>query len=145
MKSTTVDRDGNVRCPACGAKQSFTSKRTGKAKLFGVATVGVGAVVMPKRLKCNGCGENLKRGGGSFEESTAGRRAALAAGAAPQSFRERYEATLAENKAERRDERHARLVAQQDPRLEKLAARGNAGAQRLLDRRAAEARDADES
>jgi len=38
-------------------------KRTGKAKWVGVLTVGVGVAAMPKRLKCNGCGENLKRGG----------------------------------------------------------------------------------
>jgi hypothetical protein len=63
MKSTVVGADGSVRCPACGAVNSFTSKRTGKAKLLGVATIGVGAVAMPKRLKCNGCGANLKRGG----------------------------------------------------------------------------------
>lgn len=63
MKSTVVDSDGDVRCPVCGARNSFTSKRTGKAKLIGVATVGVGVVAMPKRLKCNGCGTNLKRGG----------------------------------------------------------------------------------
>jgi phage FluMu protein Com len=70
MRSTKVGADGNVRCPKCGAVNSFTSKRTGKAKLgaglLGVATFGVAGlaapVVMPKRLKCNGCGKNLKRG-----------------------------------------------------------------------------------
>jgi ribosomal protein S27E len=62
MKSTVVDEDGTVRCPVCGAVNSFMQKRTGKAKIIGVATVGVGAVAMPKRLKCNGCGTNLKRG-----------------------------------------------------------------------------------
>lgn len=71
MKSTEIDEEGDVRCPSCGAKNSFTSKRTGKAKLLGVATVGVGAVVMPKRLKCNGCGANLKRGGESTAPQTA--------------------------------------------------------------------------
>ena len=62
MKSTTVDAEGNVVCPVCGAKNSFTSKRTGKAKIGGVVTLGVGVVAMPKRLKCNGCGTYLKRG-----------------------------------------------------------------------------------
>ena len=61
MKSTVVGSDGSVRCPRCGAVNSFTAKRTGRAKLFGVATVGIGALAMPKRLKCNGCGTNLKR------------------------------------------------------------------------------------
>lgn len=61
MKTTIVDPNGDVRCPVCGARNSFTVKRTGKAKFIGVATVGVGALAMPKRLQCNGCGANLKR------------------------------------------------------------------------------------
>jgi hypothetical protein len=56
VKTTRVDSQGNVRCPVCGAINSFTVKRTGKGKLV----LGVAA---PKRLKCNGCGTNLKRGG----------------------------------------------------------------------------------
>jgi hypothetical protein len=63
MKKTQVDSDGNVTCPKCGAKNQFAIKRTGKAKLVGVATIGVGAVVMPKRAKCMGCGTNLKMSG----------------------------------------------------------------------------------
>jgi hypothetical protein len=63
MKSTRVDADGTVRCPVCGAT-AFDQKRTGKAKIVGFATVGVGVVAMPKRLKCRGCGTNLKRGNG---------------------------------------------------------------------------------
>lgn len=62
MKSTIVDAEGIVRCPVCNARDSFTTKRTGKAKVMGVATLGVGMAAMPKRLKCNGCGTNLKRG-----------------------------------------------------------------------------------
>lgn len=61
VKSTRVMADGSVRCPNCGAANSFTVKRTGKAKLVGAVTLGVGALAMPKRLKCNGCGVNLKR------------------------------------------------------------------------------------
>lgn len=61
MKSTWVDDEGNVRCPKCGGKQ-FTSKRTGKAKWAGALTMGVGLAAMPKRLKCQGCGQNLKTG-----------------------------------------------------------------------------------
>lgn len=60
VKSTVIDENGDVRCPVCGAKNSFTAKRTGKAKLIGGATVGVGALLAPKRLRCNGCGTNLK-------------------------------------------------------------------------------------
>ena len=66
MKSTYVDPNtGDVVCPVCGARNQFTVKRTAKAKWTGIATVGVGMAAMPKRLSCNGCGTNLKRGGGS--------------------------------------------------------------------------------
>lgn len=67
MKSTIVDSQGNVHCPKCGSTQ-FTSKRTGKAKWGGVITLGVGVAAMPKRLKCQGCGENLKTGSGKVAE-----------------------------------------------------------------------------
>lgn len=64
MKSTYVDpKSGDVVCPVCGARNQFTVKRTAKAKWAGIATVGVGMAAMPKRLSCNGCGTNLKRGG----------------------------------------------------------------------------------
>ena len=56
MKTTRVDAEGNVRCPVCGAIDSFTVKRTGKGKL-------VAGLLAPKLLKCNGCGTNLKRSG----------------------------------------------------------------------------------
>jgi hypothetical protein len=62
MKSTVVSATGSVRCPNCGA-YSFRAQRTAKAKLAGVAVAGiVGLAVMPKRLKCDGCGTNLRRG-----------------------------------------------------------------------------------
>jgi hypothetical protein len=61
MKSTYVDEDGDVRCPVCGARNSFTTKRTGKAKLLGAAPVGIGALAVPKRVQCNGCGTYLRR------------------------------------------------------------------------------------
>lgn len=63
MKKTVVDEEGDVRCPKCGARNSFTVKRTGKAKWGVGLTLGVGALAAPKRLKCNGCGANLKRAG----------------------------------------------------------------------------------
>lgn len=62
MKSTQLDANGDVRCPKCGARNSFTAKRTGKAKLGVLATGGVGVLATSKKLKCNGCGTNLKRG-----------------------------------------------------------------------------------
>lgn len=69
MKRTQVQPDGKVRCPNCGAT-SFDTKRTGKAKLtsaaVGAVTLGAGGVaaiaVMPKRIRCLGCGTNLKTG-----------------------------------------------------------------------------------
>lgn len=74
MKETTVDKEGRVRCPECGGSD-FSDKRTGKAKLGGVLTLGVGVAVMPKRLKCRGCGTNLRRGRGKpFEKSKAGKK-----------------------------------------------------------------------
>ena len=62
MKSTVVGADGQVRCPKCKAVSSFTPKRSVKGKVIGIGTLGVGAVVVPKRLKCNGCGTMLKAG-----------------------------------------------------------------------------------
>lgn len=62
MKTTVVDERGEVSCPHCGARNSFTVKRTGKAKMAGAMFGGVGIALMPKRLKCNGCGKNLRRG-----------------------------------------------------------------------------------
>ena len=35
MRKTVVDEEGDVRCLKCGAKNSFTEKRTGKAKWAG--------------------------------------------------------------------------------------------------------------
>lgn len=63
MKSTVVDEYGDVVCPYCGAKNSFTSKRSGKAKVGLGLTVGVGALLAPKRLQCQGCGKYLKTAG----------------------------------------------------------------------------------
>lgn len=64
MKETTVDSQGRVRCPRCGASD-FSDKRTVKGKVLG------GAVLAPKRLKCRGCGANLKRGGKPYKGETA--------------------------------------------------------------------------
>jgi hypothetical protein len=54
VKSTQVRSDGAVVCPKCGGT-SFTQKRTVKGKIL--LTIWA-----PKRLKCSGCGANLKRG-----------------------------------------------------------------------------------
>lgn len=63
MKSTNVNSTGQVTCPNCGATGSFRAKRTPKAKVIGILTLGIGALVMPRRLNCDGCGAYLKRGG----------------------------------------------------------------------------------
>jgi DNA-directed RNA polymerase subunit RPC12/RpoP len=60
VRHTEVTVDGDVRCPKCGARNQFTPKRTGKAKLMVVATGGVGVLATSKKLKCQGCGTNLK-------------------------------------------------------------------------------------
>jgi ribosomal protein S27E len=63
MKSTLVDESGNVRCPNCGAINSFTPQRTKKVK----ATFGPASLVAAPKLRCNGCGTYLKPGGGAVE------------------------------------------------------------------------------
>lgn len=61
--SEVADRsEGDVRCPKCGGTQ-FKAKRSGRGKVIGVATVGVGAVLAPKsRVKCVTCGTEYRRG-----------------------------------------------------------------------------------
>jgi predicted RNA-binding Zn-ribbon protein involved in translation (DUF1610 family) len=68
MKTTRVDDDGNVRCPKCGAAGAFTSKRSGKGKVFA-------GVFAPKRLQCQGCGTYLR------PQARPGQKPAPAAGA----------------------------------------------------------------
>lgn len=60
MKKTIVDEAGDVRCPHCNSRNSFVAKRSGMAKWIAVPTIGIGVLAMPKRLRCNGCGKNLK-------------------------------------------------------------------------------------
>ena len=81
MKSTQVDADGNVTCPNCGAVNSFTVKRSGKAK-GAMALVALPAIALaPKRLQCNGCGAMLKRGTAEEALRRVGPGARLAAAA----------------------------------------------------------------
>ena len=63
MRRVEVTPEGDVKCPVCGAKNQFAIKRTAKAKWMAVPTIGVGLAAMPKRLRCNGCGTNLKTAG----------------------------------------------------------------------------------
>ncbi len=53
---------GGLACPKCGGTQ-FKAKRGRLGKLIGVATVGVGALAVPKRwVKCETCGTEYQRG-----------------------------------------------------------------------------------
>lgn len=53
---------GTLACPRCGGA-SFKAKRSLPSKVVTVATVGVGALVVPKRwVKCQTCGATYKRG-----------------------------------------------------------------------------------
>jgi hypothetical protein len=58
MKSTIVGEDGSVRCPECGAADSFTAQRTKKAK----STFGLASLIAAPKLRCNGCGTYLTPG-----------------------------------------------------------------------------------
>jgi len=52
---------GVLACPRCGGAQ-FKAKRSGKAKMIGVVTIG-GALLAPKtRVKCVTCGTEYLRG-----------------------------------------------------------------------------------
>lgn len=81
MRSTIVGPDGSVRCPACGGTQ-FSDKRTVKGKI-------AAGVLAPKRLKCRGCGANLKKAGGDREVAVPAQRSPLVSGPRPKrdSFR----------------------------------------------------------
>jgi DNA-directed RNA polymerase subunit RPC12/RpoP len=56
MKDVSVDGQGNLRCPSCGSS-NFDLARTGKAKVSGFLTIGVGVMLLPKRMKCLQCGK----------------------------------------------------------------------------------------
>jgi hypothetical protein len=58
VKKTVIGDDGQVRCPKCGAINSFTAQHTRKAK----AGIGLGTLFAAPKLRCNGCGEFLKPG-----------------------------------------------------------------------------------
>lgn len=61
MKNILVDQEGALRCPSCKGT-NFDLKRSFKAKV----TFGVGALLLPKRIKCLGCGLMCK--GGNAEQ-----------------------------------------------------------------------------
>ncbi len=54
MKRTQVDADGTVRCSVCGAKD-FTHRNL--------------PLLTRKRLRCRGCGTNLKPGKASASQA----------------------------------------------------------------------------
>ncbi len=57
MQDIRIDDEGNQRCWKCGGK-NFDEKRTFRSK----ATLGVGALLTHKKLKCLKCGEYNQTG-----------------------------------------------------------------------------------
>lgn len=55
MKNVQIDANGQLHCWKCGS-MGFTEKRTFRAKTLGVASVGVGALLAKKKLRCQACG-----------------------------------------------------------------------------------------
>lgn len=54
--------DAGLACPKCGSTQ-FKAKRTAFGKAAAITTIGVGAVLVPKRqVRCVACGTTYKRG-----------------------------------------------------------------------------------
>lgn len=70
MKDVRIDKDDNLRCWNCGAKDSFTEKRTLRSK----ALVGVGALLTKKKLKCQICGEYNDTGSAKPYDGPASRK-----------------------------------------------------------------------
>lgn len=56
MKDVRIDTTGQLRCWNCGSL-GFKSKRTLRSKMIGTVTVGVGTLLVKKKLKCEACGE----------------------------------------------------------------------------------------
>jgi DNA-directed RNA polymerase subunit RPC12/RpoP len=69
MKDIRIDIDGSPRCWNCGSK-GLTEKRTFRSK----ATLGVGALLTKKKLKCQRCGEYNDTGNGKPYEGPAARK-----------------------------------------------------------------------
>ena len=61
MEDIRVDEDGNLRCAGCGGK-NFHGRRTARAHVMGYTTVGIGALVTQKKLRCQECGAYNKQG-----------------------------------------------------------------------------------
>ncbi|MGZ4560422.1 MAG: hypothetical protein ACXVXJ_05515 [Mycobacteriaceae bacterium] len=104
MKSTEVDADGTVRCPKCGAN-TFMTKRTVKGKIMG------GALLVPKRLKCNGCGTNLKRGGSRTKPKAYTTPAPETAPTSRAPHKQTFTERVAEDTAKRKAEKSERVAA----------------------------------
>jgi len=61
VKDVLVDANGELRCPVCNGR-NFDLQRTKKAKIGGYLAVGVGVMLMPKRMTCLACGAVSKSG-----------------------------------------------------------------------------------
>lgn len=59
VQNIWIDASGELLCPTCGSR-NLSYRRTRRAKLTGVVTVGVGVVALPKRIQCIACREYFK-------------------------------------------------------------------------------------
>ena len=54
VKDIQIDEDGNLRCASCGGK-NFHGRRTTRAHAVGFVTLGAGALLSKKKLRCQQC------------------------------------------------------------------------------------------
>jgi hypothetical protein len=61
MRDVLVDQHGDFRCPNCHGRH-FDHKRTLRGKVAAGAVILPAALLVPKRMKCLGCGTYAKTG-----------------------------------------------------------------------------------
>jgi hypothetical protein len=62
LSKAAASEDGVLRCPKCNGAQ-FKARRTDLQRTVGIVTVGVGALLMPKKqVQCETCGAKFRRG-----------------------------------------------------------------------------------
>lgn len=115
MKDAVL-KNGELVCPNCGSHQ-FDLQRTGKAKVGGYVTLGIGVMLLPKRIKCLVCGEYSKSGNAQANEARAAKAKAKAERRAGESSKVR-QARFEAKKAEARRAYEARAEARARARAE---------------------------
>ena len=55
VQDIRIDKDGNLRCASCGGK-NFHGRRTASDHVVGLVTIGFGALLAKKKLRCQACG-----------------------------------------------------------------------------------------